>query len=261
MRYALGVEYQGWPYRGFQRQAGQATVQGELERCLTAICAQPVEVTCAGRTDAGVSATGQVIHLDIDRERSGDNLMLGCNTLLPPDIAITWAQAVPGNFHARFSALSRRYRYLIYNARGRPAVMGRGLTVCHGHYDVELMDECAQQLLGEHDFSSFCSADEQSRTRRRCVQQVQVRRCGDYIVLDISANAFLNRMVRNIMGTLLLVGCGRRSPAWFEGVLTARSRPAAGPAAPPGGLYLVSVIYPGEFDLPQRLFLGPLWLP
>lgn len=260
MKFALGVEYQGTGYCGFQKQPGLPAVQTELEKALSVIADEPVEVVCAGRTDRGVNATGQVIHIEVSNERRDDAFVVGANNYLPPDIAITWACRTDESFHARFSATSRRYRYIIRNTRARAAILNDGLSIYHADYDVPLMHECAQILLGEQDFSSFCSADEQSESRMRCVQDVRMDRIGEYIVFDISANAFLNHMVRNIVGSLLLVGSGKKDREWFASVFGARDREAAGPTAHPEGLYLVNVIYPDSFGLPKRDFLGPLWL-
>lgn len=260
MRVALGVEYEGWNYAGFQRQPNAVTVQGELERALSVIADEPVALVCAGRTDAGVNATGQVIHIDISKDRSEKALLLGTNTKLPPDIAITWAKIVSEDFHARFSARARRYRYIIQNTMHRPGVLNKGVSVYHGDYDIDLMQQASRILIGEHDFASFKGADEQSSSTFRCVHYIEISRHGPFIVFDIAANAFLNHMVRNIVGSLLLVGSQVKSIAWFDAAFKARNRDAAGPTAHPNGLYLVDVAYPASFNLPRREFIGPLWL-
>ncbi|MBQ9275529.1 MAG: tRNA pseudouridine(38-40) synthase TruA [Succinivibrio sp.] len=260
-RIALGIEYEGWHYAGFQRQAGLSTVQGELERALSSIAAEPVQLTCAGRTDAGVNATGQVVHFDTTAIRPTRAWVQGTNTKLPADIAVSWAKEVSESFHARFSARARRYRYILQNTEHRPGILRAGVSVYHGNYDLKLMQEAAQLLLGEHDFSSFMGADEQSRSSSRCVHFLNISRHGPFLVFDIAANAFLNHMVRNIVGSLLQVGEGTHDTGWFEQVLAARDRQAAGPTAQPEGLYLVDVTYPKEFNLPERDFIGPLWLP
>ncbi len=261
MRIALGVEYEGWGFQGFQRQtATPDTVQGVLERALSEIAAEEVKLTCAGRTDAGVSATGQVVHFDVGHERPDRAWVMGTNGKLPPEVAVVWARHVGPEFHARFSARARRYRYLLLNTCHRPGILARGVSVYHGDYDVARMQEAADMLRGEHDFSAFCGADEQSRSHNRCVHFVKVSRQGDLIIFDIAANAFLNHMVRNIVGSLLLVGRGDRDCAWFEEVFQSLDRDRAGPTARPDGLYLVKVSYPEEFGLPERS-PGPLWLP
>ena len=260
MRFALGVEYEGWNYAGFQRQPAGITVQGELEKALSQIADEDISLVCAGRTDAGVNATGQVIHIDVSKERSERAFLLGTNTKLPTDIAITWAKAVGDDFHARFSARARRYRYIIQNTLHRPGVLSKGVSIYHGTYDIALMQEAANILLGEHDFASFKGADEQSSSTFRCVHFIEISRHGPFIVFDIAANAFLNHMVRNIVGSLLLVGNKSRSFNWFKDVFAACDRNVAGPTAHPNGLYLVDVTYPSDFQLPKRDYIGPLWL-
>ncbi|MDD7021452.1 MAG: tRNA pseudouridine(38-40) synthase TruA [Aeromonadales bacterium] len=260
MRIAMCVEYEGWGYSGFQRQKECRSVQGELERALSAIADESVVLSCAGRTDAGVSATGQVIHFDCSKERSDRSWVMGTNTHLPRDIAVSWARHVDDSFHARFSARARRYRYIIRNTVSRPGVLSRGVSVYHGEYDAAAMDRAAQCLCGEHDFSSFCGADEESRSRSRYVHYASVNRSGPFMVFDIAANAFLNHMVRNIVGSLLEVGEGKKPEGWLKEALEARDREAAGPTARPDGLYLVDVTYPSSFGLPRRDFIGPLWL-
>lgn len=260
MRIALGVEYEGWHYAGFQRQTAAPSVQGELEKALSFIADEEVSLYCAGRTDAGVNATGQVIHIDVTKERPDRAWVLGTNTKLPPDIAITWAKHVDDSFHARFSARARRYRYILQQSVHRPGIMQNGVSHYSGQYNVEAMHEAAQILKGEHDFASFKGADDESRSSCRCVHFVEVSRHGSYIVFDIAANAFLNHMVRNIVGSLLLIGEGRKDKQWLAEVFAACDRNLAGPTAYPNGLYLVDVAYPASFELPHREFLGPLWL-
>lgn len=260
MRVALGVEYSGLNYAGFQRQPNAITIQGELERALSIIADEKVELTCAGRTDAGVSATGQVIHIDCQKVRESRSWILGTNINLPPDLAITWAQNVDESFHARFSARARRYRYIIQNTLHRNGILPGGVSIYRGDYDEKLMHEAAQILLGEHDFSSFKGADDEHKTSNRCVHYIEVTRRGPYLIFDIAANAFLNHMVRNIVGSLLLIGQKKRDKEWLKVVLEACDRSKAGPMARPDGLYLVDVTYPFSFNLPHREHLGPLWL-
>lgn len=261
MRIALGVEYEGRAYAGFQRQNEKASVQGELEKALSKIANTEVLLQCAGRTDAGVNATGQVVHIDVPCERSDKSWVMGTNTHLPRDIAITWARHVDDSFHARFSARARRYRYIMQNTMHRPGVLSYGVSVYQGCFDVDAMQQAALILRGENDFASFCGADDETRSTYRCVHFMEVSRKGPFIVFDIAANAFLNHMVRNIVGSLLEVGSGRRDLAWFKDVFEAHDRAVAGPTAKPDGLYLVDVTYPFEFNLPKRDFIGPLWLP
>ena len=261
MRIALGIEYEGWNYAGFQRQPNHKTVQGELERALSEIADEKIELQCAGRTDAGLNATGQVVHFDVTKDRSDRSWVLGTNTKLPADIAVTWSRHVDEEFHARFSARARRYRYILQNTLHRAGILSNGVSVYHGDYDIDRMHQAAQLLIGENDFASFKAADDQSRTSMRCVHFIEVKRYGPFIVFDIAANAFLNHMVRNIVGSLLPVGSGAKSIEWFEEAFLAKDRSKAGPTALPNGLYLIDVTYPLEFGLPRREFMGPIWLP
>ena len=261
MRFALGVEYSGWNYAGFQRQWHAPAIQNELEKALSQIAAEPVEIKCAGRTDAGVNATGQVIHFDTTKERSERAWILGTNTILPDDIAITWAKQVPDDFHARFSARARRYRYILQNTDYRPGIMRAGVSLYRGEYDVQAMHEAAQILLGENDFSSFRSAQDENPHAMRNVHFINVMRRGRYIIFDIQANAFLHHMVRNIVGSLLLVGDGSKDRQWLQYVFDARNRELAGPTAQAAGLYLVHVTYEDQWQLPIRPEdMGPLWI-
>lgn len=252
-RIALGVQYDGRRYRGWQVQAQPAvdTIQHRLELALAAVAGAPVRVRCAGRTDAGVHATGQVVHFDPVVSRPLKAWVLGGNAHLPDDIAIQWALPVADDFHARFSALARCYRYLVYDAPVRPALFTGLVTWQRQPLDASVMHSEAQVLLGEQDFSSFRAAGCQSNTPWRCVHSVTVHRRGRLVILEIKANAFLHHMVRNIAGTLLAVGSGRAAPGWTGEVLRARDRTLAAPTAPPDGLYLVEVEYPAEFQLPR----------
>lgn len=260
MRIALGIEYNGTGYFGWQRQREVNSVQGELERALAKVANEPVETFCAGRTDAGVNATGQVVHFDTSAVRDMRGWIMGVNANLPSDIAVRWAQQVADDFHARFSATARRYRYIIYNRKFRPAILGTGLSHYHQDLDVDLMRQAAPYLLGEQDFTSFRAIQCQSNTPFRNVMHLDIHRYGDYLVLDIKANAFLHHMVRNITGSLLEVGMGRQQPQWIKQLLDAKDRTLAAATAKAEGLYLVGVDYPAQFNIPQ-LPLGPLFLP
>ena len=260
MRIALGIEYEGSNYAGFQRQTTLKTVQGELERALSIIADEPIQLQCAGRTDAGVNATGQEVHFDVTKERPDRGWVMGTNGNLPNDIAVTWAKHVDDSFHARFSAKARRYRYIIQNTINRPGILCKGVSIYQGNFDVELMQDAANYIIGEHDFSSFRAAEDESRTSMRCVHFVKVTRFGQYIVFDIAANAFLMHMVRNIVGSLLTVGNKTNSVQWFKDMFDAKDRQKAGPTAKPYGLYLVDVSYPNEFNLPKRECIGPIWM-
>ena len=260
MRVALGIEYEGSNYAGFQRQTTLKTVQGELERALSIVANEKIEIQCAGRTDAGVNATGQVVHFDTNAVRSERSWIMGTNVNLPDDIAVTFAKIVDDSFHARFSAKARRYRYIISNTVYRPGILNKGVSVYQGNFDIEKMQEAADYIIGEHDFSSFRAADDESRTSMRCVHFVKISRFGQYIVFDIAANAFLMHMVRNIVGSLLTVGNGQNSVQWFKDMFDAKDRNQAGPTAKPYGLYLVDVTYPNDFNLPKRECIGPIWM-
>lgn len=260
MRVALGIEYEGSNYAGFQRQTTLKTVQGELERALSIVANEKIEIQCAGRTDAGVNATGQVVHFDTNAQRSERSWIMGTNVNLPDDIAVNFAKIVDDSFHARFSAKARRYRYIISNTVYRPGILNKGVSVYQGNFDVEKMQEAADYIIGEHDFSSFRAADDESRTSMRCVHFVKITRFGQYIVFDIAANAFLMHMVRNIVGSLLTVGNGQNSVQWFKDMFDAKDRNQAGPTAKPYGLYLVDVTYPNDFNLPKRDCIGPIWM-
>jgi tRNA pseudouridine38-40 synthase len=250
MRVALGIEYDGTSYNGWQRQKAGLGVQQRVEEALSVVANQPVEVICAGRTDTGVHASGQVVHFDTDSERSERGWLLGANTNLPDDVNVSWGAPVPDEFHARFSATSRRYRYLILNRLQRSALHRDRAWWVYEPLDAERMHEAAQRLLGEHDFSAFRAAGCQANTAVRTIMNISVGRDGDWITLDVTANAFLQHMVRNIMGTVATVGLGEQSIEWMSEVLDSRDRKTGGIAAPAHGLTLVGVEYPEEFGIP-----------
>lgn len=260
-RYALGVEYNGASFSGWQRQLSPAlpTVQGVLEDALAFIANAPVAISCAGRTDAGVHGSGQVVHFDSPAVRNEKAWVMGTNTRLPAEVRVQWAREVPQDFHARHSALSRRYRYVIYGGKVKPAVLIGQLTHIPETLDVELMHAAAQSLVGEHDFTSFRAAGCQANTPMREVRFVDIRRQGRFVVVEIEANAFLQHMVRNIVGSLLQVAMGRQPLQWVAEVLAARDRNVAGVTARPDGLYLVGVEYPARFGLPALPY-GPCFL-
>ena len=250
MRIALGIEYDGTSYNGWQRQKNGIGVQQRLEEALAVVADEAVEVTCAGRTDTGVHASGQVVHFDTQADRSDRSWLLGANTNLPPDISVSWVKPVSEEFHARFSATGRSYQYRILNRLQRSALHRERAWWVHQPLDENLMHQAAQQIIGEHDFSAFRAAGCQARTARREVTSIGVDRVGDWVTLDVSANAFLMHMVRNITGTLAAIGEGEQPPDWILEVLESRDRTLAGVTAPPHGLTLVSVAYPGEFGIP-----------
>ncbi|PYC25721.1 tRNA pseudouridine(38-40) synthase TruA [Aquipseudomonas alcaligenes] len=259
-RIALGIEYKGARYRGWQRQeAGVPSIQEVLERALSQVAAEPVSVICAGRTDAGVHASGQVVHFDTRVERPLKAWVMGGNANLPADVSVTWAKVMPADFHARFKAFARRYRYVIYNDPIRPAHLAEEVTWNHRPLDVARMREAAAHLVGTHDFTSFRAVQCQAKSPVKTVHHLEVIEHGRFIVIDVRANAFLHHMVRNFAGVLMTIGAGEREPGWVGEVLAARDRRSGGVTAHPYGLYLVQVEYPQEFELPQR-YLGPHFL-
>ena len=259
MRIALGIEYDGAKFFGWQRQRDVATVQECLEAALTQVANHKVDVFCAGRTDAGVHGTGQVVHFDTESVRGERGWTMGINANLPDAIAVTWMKEVPDDFHARFSATARRYKYVIYNEKLRPGILNKGLSHYHMPLNADDMQQAAQCLLGENDFSSFRAAQCQSNSPNRFVHFVNVTRKGSYIVIDIKANAFVHHMVRNIAGSLIAVGKGDKPVEWMAEVLAKKDRTQAAETAKPNGLYLIDVDYPEEFNLPTSK-LGPLFL-
>lgn len=260
-RIVLAVEYDGSAYNGWQAQKSPnvVTVQETLEAALTKVANHRVTLVCAGRTDTGVHASGQIVHFDSLGERQEDAWISGGNSFLEAGISVLWAKQVRGDFHARFSALSRRYRYVIYNNAVRPALMKDLVTAHYFLLDEEKMEEAAQFLLGELDFTSYRAVTCQSPTPMRNITRLQVKRYGEYIVIDIEANAFLLHMVRNIVGVLLEIGEGKQKPEWAKEVLEKKDRSCAGVTASPKGLYLVDVVYPARFNLPE-IIPGPAFL-
>lgn len=254
MRIALGIEYVGTNYSGWQSQINQPhvpSIQKLVEAAIAAIANHPVSITCAGRTDAGVHASGQVVHCDVNVERSPYAWVFGCNTKLPPDIRVLWMQPVAADFSARRSAVGRHYKYVIYNNKIRPSLLRDYVGWYYSPLDAAKMLEAAQAWLGEHDFSSFRGAGCQSISPVRKVKMLSVERRDDLVIIDIIADAFLYHMVRNMVGALLEIGSNRRSVAWAKQVLLAKDRTKAGISAPPQGLYLTKVLYPEEIVLPQ----------
>lgn len=259
-RIALCVEYDGSQYHGWQTQHGVPTVQTEVERALSRVANHPVSVMCAGRTDAGVHATGQVVHFDARVQRDNRSWVFGANANLPADISVRWACPVPEDFHARFSAHSRRYRYVIYNHPVKPALFHKQVSWNFRPLDVERMRSALAHLLGRHDFTSYRSVHCQAKSPVKTLHHLALYHSGKVLVLEAEADAFLMHMVRNIAGVLMAIGAGKQPPEWAADVLEARDRRAGGVTAPPYGLYLVKIGYPDRFDLPSGS-LGPLWLP
>ncbi|WMS87701.1 tRNA pseudouridine(38-40) synthase TruA [Pleionea litopenaei] len=247
---ALGIEYLGTSYSGWQRQSHSPSVQACVEKALSTIADHNVSVFCAGRTDSGVHALSQVIHFETQVERPSKAWVLGGNAHLPDDICVLWAKVMNEEFHARFSAVSRRYRYVILNRKIRPAVLSGQVTWVKENLDEELMHLAAQHLLGEQDFTSFQAASCQSPTPFRNVFNTQVFRHNEYLVIEITANAFLHHMVRNIAGSLIEVGKGNQNPEWIAELLALKDRTKAAPTASPNGLYFVQANYPNQFAIP-----------
>jgi tRNA pseudouridine38-40 synthase len=250
-RFAAGLEYDGRGYSGWQFQPGLTTVQDVVQRALARVADAPVECTCAGRTDAGVHALEQVVHFDSDAARSERSWRLGANTYLPEDVSIAWVREVAAHFHARYSALARSYRYFIFNRDSRPALAAGRATWERRPLDAQRMHEAAQALLGEHDFSAFRAIECQARSPVRRVESLTVVRHGDWVRIDITANAFLHHMVRNIAGLLMPIGYGESPPERVGAVLATRDRRLNAATAPPDGLYLAAVRYAPEFGLPR----------
>ncbi|WP_022975716.1 tRNA pseudouridine(38-40) synthase TruA [Nevskia ramosa] len=254
VRWVAGVEYHGSRYSGWQIQARRPSVQGAVEAALSSVANQPVATICAGRTDSGVHALGQVVHFDSAAARDPYGWLLGSNSRLPPDIALRWVQPVAGDFSARFSArfsaTSRRYRYVIHNDRARSALLAERATWIAHALDADAMHEAAQALVGEHDFSAFRAAECQAKTATRRLESLHVWRSRQFVVIDVRANAFLHHMVRNITGSLLEVGSQRRPAAWIAELLAGRDRSLSGMTAAAQGLYFVGPDYPAEFGLP-----------
>lgn len=259
MRIALGIEYDGSHYHGWQAQTGYPTIQQVIESAISQIADTDIHVAAAGRTDAGVHATNQVIHFDYRGVRRIQSWQQGVNTLLPKDICVKWVCEVPDEFHARYSAVARRYRYIIYNSTIRSALLRNHVTWCYRPLAHLMMNEASHDLIGEHDFTSFRSSECQSRSPIRRIIDLQVYRLVDFVIIDITANAFLHHMVRNIAGVLIAVGSGKKTIQWVQDTLKAKDRCHAAETAKPSGLYLVNVLYGNHFNLPKQP-LGPLFI-
>jgi tRNA pseudouridine38-40 synthase len=259
-RIAVGLEYDGSAYAGWQAQAERRTVQAIAERALASVAAEPIVLTCAGRTDAGVHALGQVAHFDTHAMRSSRGWVLGANSELPPDVSLSWAVPVPEHFHARYCAEARTYRYLILNRTARSALVAHRAAWVHRPLDAQRMAEAASVLHGEHDFSAFRSSECQAKSPIRRMERLTVERRGDWVLIEATANAFLHHMMRNIAGLLIAIGKGEAPPAFAGEVLAGRDRTRNAATAPAAGLYLVSVRYPAAFGLPaipKHEGLGP----
>jgi tRNA pseudouridine38-40 synthase len=262
-RIALGVQYDGLPWHGWQTQPGGGTVQDTLEAALERFALTRIATTCAGRTDAGVHALEQVVHFDTSLDRETFSWVRGVNAFLPPSIAVRWAAEVAGGddgFHARFSATSRTYHYLLYNHPVRsPLLSGKAGWVFRS-LDIERMRAGAAFLIGTHDFSAFRAAECQARSPVKQMQSIRLVREGDMLIITLTASAFLHHMVRNIVGSLVVVGNGNQEPEWIRTILEGRDRSRAAPTFMPDGLYLGSIGYAGKWALPQEERASVPWL-
>ncbi|MGH8282289.1 MAG: tRNA pseudouridine(38-40) synthase TruA [Gammaproteobacteria bacterium] len=250
-RLALGLEYEGTAFMGWQRQshAGR-TVQACVEEAITKVADHAVQVTCAGRTDAGVHATGQVVHFDTHATRSLRGWLLGLNSNLPADVAANWIMEVPDDFHARYHARARQYRYTVLNRLTRSAVTRAHITWIHRPLDEQRMQAATHYLTGEHDFSAFRAVDCQAHSPVRTIHNLNIHRESEFILIDVVANGFLHHMVRNIAGVLIAIGEGKQEPDWARQVLEGRKRALAGITSPPQGLCFKAVLYPPAYDIP-----------
>ncbi|HHZ70397.1 MAG TPA: tRNA pseudouridine(38-40) synthase TruA [Methylococcaceae bacterium] len=248
-RLVMGVEYNGSQFSGWQWQRGLRTVQSVLETALATVANEPVTVVCAGRTDSGVHALEQVVHMDTTVIRSQQSWLMGANTYLPDDVRLLWVQDAQGGFHARYSAIARFYRYVILNRPIQSALRYRQVTWCYPELNVARMHEAAQYLVGNHDFTSFRAQGCQSKSPRRFMYFIKVYQEGDLITIDLCANAFVHHMVRNIAGTLIEIGQGKHAAAWCEQLLNKKDRRLAPATAAPHGLYLGGIFYPPEYGV------------
>jgi tRNA pseudouridine38-40 synthase len=259
-RLAFGLSYRGTAYHGWQSQPDRRTVQDQVERALAQFAGQPVATMCAGRTDAGVHAINQVLHIDTGLDRESFSWLRGSNRHLPADIALQWCRSVDGDFHARNSAHGRRYSYLLRQSPLRPALEAGLVGWTFRPLDEQALRAAAAQLIGEHDFSAFRSADCQAASPVKTLRSLEISRQGAYWRFDFDASAFLHHMVRNIMGCLLAVGGGKRPPVWIAEVLASRDRNAAAPTFAPDGLYFAGPYYDARHGIPARTAASD-WLP
>lgn len=251
MKIAACIEYDGSKFRGWQTQRGEPTVQSAVEQALSSIADEEITVHCAGRTDTGVHACGQVVHFETGAERSARSWVQGANTMLPSGVSLLWTRPVADDFHARFSALSRAYRYVILNRPVRPTYLAGKVAWIHEELDVKRMRSGARCLLGKHDFSAFRSSRCANKVPVKNMQALEVGSQGEWVWMDVEADGFLHHMVRNIAGSLLAVGCGDHEPRWVEEVLQSKDRTRGGVTAAPDGLYFVKAAYPERFALPS----------
>ena len=259
MRIALGIEYNGALFKGWQSQDGVRTVQDELEEALSRVADHEVRVVTAGRTDAGVHASGQVVHFDTDCDRTESEWRRGTNTYLAHDVRVIWSARVDDSFHARFSATSRSYRYIVFSRKVGSALYYQHACLDHREFDLGRMQDAAASLVGKHDFTSFRAAGCQAKSPIRHVKKIAVCQSGSWFWFDIAADAFLQHMVRNVAGVLFSIGAGEYPVDWARDVLNCADRKTGGVTAPPNGLYLTSVVYPVSFDLPDNPVTVRFW--
>lgn len=250
MRIAIGLEYDGAAFHGWQRQPHASSVQACVEQALSRVANETIAVQCAGRTDAGVHAAGQVIHFDTHAQRSERGWLLGANSILPPQVSMQWMRPVDDEFNARFCATARSYRYCIFNSSLRSALQYRHTSWIRPPLDEARMQQAAQYLIGTHDFSAYRALACQAKSPIRSISQLDVSRHSKQIIINVKANAFLHHMVRNIAGVLIAIGSGEQQPEWAQQILETRDRTQGGVTAAPDGLTLMTVDYPTEFNLP-----------
>ncbi|MGH8105990.1 MAG: tRNA pseudouridine(38-40) synthase TruA [Arenimonas sp.] len=255
MRYALGIEYDGSAYLGWQRLSEGPTVQAAVEQALSYVAHHSVQIVCSGRTDAGVHAYCQVVHFDSDSVRTDRAWVLGTNTQLPRDVRVLWCQPMSDEFHARYSARARRYRYTIVNRAIPPAMLRNFLSWERLPLDADAMHEAAQALCGEQDFTTFRTIKCQAKHPNRDLHDISVRRHGEEVIVEIQANAFLHHMVRNIVGSLIMIGRGEKPVGWMAELLALKDRTQAGPTAPAEGLVFLGAKYPEQWSLPAQVTL------
>lgn len=255
MRYAMALEYDGSPFMGWQKHDTGDTIQAAVEKAVSFVADAPVEVVCSGRTDARVSARCQVVHFDSDAPRDARAWVLGTNTRLPDSIRALWLQPVSDDFHARYSARARRYRYSLLIRAVKPAIGRQFLSWSREDLDVTRMHDAAQKILGEQDFSAFRTVQCQAKHPNRNLHRLDVSREGDTIYFDVQANAFLHHMVRNLVGSLMLIGKGEQPVDWMKTLLDGKDRTVAGPTAPAEGLMFLGALYPPEWGLPDAVTL------
>jgi tRNA pseudouridine38-40 synthase len=255
MRYAMALEYDGSPFMGWQKHDTGDTIQAAVEKAVSFVADVPIEVVCSGRTDARVSARCQVVHFDSDAPRDARAWVLGTNTRLPDSIRALWLQPVSDDFHARYSARARRYRYSLLIRAVKPAIGRQFLSWSREDLDVTRMHDAAQKILGEQDFSAFRTVQCQAKHPNRNLHRLDVSREGDTIYFDVQANAFLHHMVRNLVGSLMLIGKGEQPVDWMKTLLDGKDRTVAGPTAPAEGLMFLGALYPAEWGLPDAVTL------